>query len=143
MRPSPLRVAQAFGSARNGIEIIWRFFSNVQRIEGELPDELLNVMNTRPTIQRTRRDFSDQFFYTYVKVEGAELIAYFATFRQAFAILGFVDVDAEDLIEGLPEEVDNLRPLGVQVGEKYTSFSIASRADRHVSAKQFLGTPKS
>lgn len=90
--------------------IIWSLHSNVQRIEGQLPNELITMMSARPSIQRTRRPLTDQFAYTFVKAEDAELTAYFAMFRHSFAVLGFVDMDADRMVDGNQDMVP-LRPL--------------------------------
>lgn len=93
--------------AEGGIMLRW--YSNADRLDNKLPDELISMMSKRPVIQRTSRDLSDQFTYTFVKVADGELTAYFATFRHAFAMLGFVEMDAS-LFEA-EEQPRILRPL--------------------------------
>ena len=95
--------------------ILWRWYTNVQRLDGDIPDEFINIMGGKPTIRRTRNDLSDQFTYTFVKAADAEMTGYFASFRKAFAMLGVVDLDAEQL-KGTVPDGDILRPLGVQTG---------------------------
>jgi hypothetical protein len=89
--------------------IVWRWFSNADLLDNKLPDELISMMSKAPVIQRTRRDLSDQFTYTFVKVVDGELTAYFATFRQSFAMLGFVEMDSS--LFGVDDQSRILRPL--------------------------------
>lgn len=88
---------------------MWRWYSNAERLDDKLPDELISMMTKGATIERTKRDLSDQFSYTFLKVVDGDLAAYFATFRQSFAMLGFVEMDAS-LFE-VDEEARILRPL--------------------------------
>ncbi len=90
--------------------VIWRWYSNVQRLDGKMPDELIDLMTRTPTIQRTRRDLKDQFFYTYAKVVDGELTGYFAMFRKSFAMLGFIELDASRFEPEIRAH-DILRPL--------------------------------
>ncbi len=90
--------------------IFWRWYTNVQRLDNKLPEELLSVINSRPIVKRGHHDLSDQFSYSFAKVEDGELAGYFATFWRSFALLGFVDLDAEQLQHDLPP-LDLLRPL--------------------------------
>ena len=69
------------------------------------------MMNKRPLIQRTKRDLSDQFGYTFSKVVDGELAFYFATFRMAFSMLGFVEMDASLFeVEAHPRILRPLQP---------------------------------
>jgi len=89
--------------------IVWRWFSNADRPDNKLPDELISMMSKGAISQRTRRDLSDQFNYTFVKVVDGELTGYFATFRQSFAMLGFVEMDAP--LFAVDDQSRILRPL--------------------------------
>jgi hypothetical protein len=89
--------------------IMWRWYSNADRLDNKLPNELISMMSRGALIQRTKRDLSDQFAYTFFKVVDGELTTYFATFRKAFAMLGFVEMDAS-LFEA-EEQPRILRPL--------------------------------
>jgi|SRR6266404_8592645 len=87
----------------------WRWYSNVQRLNNELPDDLINAMDRQSLTKRVNRDLSDQFSYLFVRPDDGEITAYFATFRLSFAMLGFVETDASRL--ELPNEDRLLRPL--------------------------------
>jgi hypothetical protein len=89
--------------------IWWKWYSNVQRLDNAMPDDLIGLMRIRPTIQRTRRDLSDQFVYTYAKAEDGDLAGYFATFRQSFAMIGVIEMDADRFDPAVRSEV--IRPF--------------------------------
>jgi hypothetical protein len=89
--------------------IMWRWYSNADRLDNKLPNELISMMTRGALIQRTKRDLTDQFAYTFSKIVDGELAVYFATFRKAFAMLGFVEMDAS-LFEA-EEQSRILRPL--------------------------------
>jgi hypothetical protein len=93
--------------AEGGIMLRW--YSLADRLDNKLPNELTRMMNKRALIQRTKQDLSDQFGYTAFKVVDGELSVYFARFRQSFAMLGFVEMDAS-LFEA-EEQPRILRPL--------------------------------
>ena len=58
-----------------------RWYSLADRLDNKWPNELISMMSKRPSIQRTKRDLG-------------ELSVYFVAFREAFAMLGFVEMDA-------------------------------------------------
>jgi hypothetical protein len=89
--------------------IMSRWYSNADRLDNKLPNELISMMSKKALIQRAKRDLSDQFSYTSFKVVDGELSAYFVAFRKAFAMLGFVEMDAS-LFEA-EEQPRILRPL--------------------------------
>ena len=60
--------------------IMWRWYSNAARLDNKLPNELISMMTRGALIQRTKRDLSDQFSYTFSKVVDGELAFHFATF---------------------------------------------------------------
>jgi hypothetical protein len=94
--------------------ILWRWYSNAQRLDGSLPDALTGMLRQRPgPIERARRSLSDQFSYNFERVVDGELTGYFVTFRRSFAMLGFVEMDATKLQADLPTLLAILRPIGV------------------------------
>jgi hypothetical protein len=74
--------------------IFWRWFSNVQRLDGKMPDEFISILGERAVVRRVTRDLSDQFSYSFAKAEDGELTGFFATFRRSFAMLGVIEMDA-------------------------------------------------
>lgn len=89
----------------------WRWYSNEQKISGQLPEEFLSRFNIRGPLRRANRDISKQFGYAmYGPAEDGRMAAYFASFRFSFAILGIVAQDFADVACCVPNE-DILRPL--------------------------------
>lgn len=94
--------------------ILWRWYTNAQRLDDALPYDLIETLRQRPgPIERARRNLSDQFSYHFEKVVDGELTGYFVTFRRSFAMLGFVDMNATELQSGLRAPLAILRPIGV------------------------------
>jgi hypothetical protein len=89
--------------------IVWRWYANTERFDGALPDEFTRLIQQRPTIRHTRRDLTDQFFYTFAKATDGEVAGYYAMFRQSFAMLGFVEMDAREF-ESVTPGIKILRP---------------------------------
>ena len=77
--------------------IAWRWYSNLQHFDGELPEEQVKLLGGRPAIRRALRNLSDQFDYAFGTTPDGGLGAYFTTFRFAFAIFGFVVLDLAKL----------------------------------------------
>jgi hypothetical protein len=92
--------------------IMLRWYSLSDRLDNKLPNELISMMSKKALIQRGKRDLSDQFSYTFFKIVDGELSAYFVAFRQAFAMLGFVEMDASLFeTEELPRILRPLQPV--------------------------------
>lgn len=94
--------------AAGGIMLHW--YSNVQRYDRKLPDEVIQMMPGRPIIQRTKRDLNDQFYYVFGKAEDGDIAFFFAMFRDALAMLGFVDTDTRIFVSADPDG-EILQPL--------------------------------
>lgn len=89
--------------------IFWQWFSNVQRLDGKMPDEFIGLLGQRAMVRRTTRDLSDQFSYTFEKAKDGEFTGYFATFRRSFAMLGVIEMDTSSFtVEGNRDQI--LRP---------------------------------
>ncbi len=78
-----------------GIAIKW--FTNIQVETGAIPAALVEVLGRLPELVRCNTSLHDQFFYRYVTSDCRRLAAFLVFFRQSFAILGYVNVDADDL----------------------------------------------
>ena len=87
----------------------WRWVSNVQALEGKLPDELTSLMQMAPKAKRASRDLSDQFSYSFVRADEGDLTAYYAAFRFSFAMLGVVSISGAPL--EFVKEGELLKPL--------------------------------
>lgn len=71
-----------------------RWYSNLQVEMDAIPRELATVLPLFPKLERGRKSLSDQFFYRIGIAEENRIGTYLAMFREAFAIVGFVCVDA-------------------------------------------------
>ena len=74
--------------------IFWGWFSNVQGLDGKMPDEFIGILGQSAAVRRVTRDLSDQFSYSFAEAEDGELTGFFATFRRSFAMLGVIEMDA-------------------------------------------------
>lgn len=90
--------------------IAWRWYTNVQALEGEMPDEVVGVLGGKAVVQRANRNLGEQFDYIYGIPPGGKMAAYMATFRFSFAMLGFVSLDTTSFPK-VVSEYDILRPL--------------------------------
>lgn len=90
--------------------IAWRWYTNVQALEGDMPEEMVSILGGRAVVRRATRRLDQQFDYIYGITPGAKMAAYFATFRFSFAMLGFVSLDATTFPE-VVREYDILRPF--------------------------------
>ena len=70
-----------------------RWYSNFDRLTNSIPDDLLGLFGNHATLKQGSWDVEDQFGYSWAIAKDAEMAAYFAGFRQSFAIVGFVHHD--------------------------------------------------
>jgi hypothetical protein len=77
-----------------------RVYTNVDDIQGRLPDEVLRLMGERMTLHQGRWSVPDQFFYQHTigRVQVPALI--FSAFRRSFAILGLLGGHVSNLPDG-------------------------------------------
>jgi len=85
---------QAILPLAGGIAIRW--FTNIQVETGAIPKSLAELLGGFSELVRCNTSLHDQFFYRYVTSDCRRLAAFLVFFRQSFAILGYVNVDAED-----------------------------------------------
>lgn len=95
--------------AKGGIAMKW--FSNIQIENDEIPRDLAKLVVGFPTLSRSRTNLDRQFFYRYGISDTKQLAVFLAFFRQSFAILGYVNTDANDF--DLPDNPKILRPFRV------------------------------
>jgi hypothetical protein len=74
-----------------GVLPFW--FSNFQAAKGEIPKELLAVLDTPRTMTQGKKNVADQFQYSWATTEQREHTVLFAVFRQSFAVAAFTDTD--------------------------------------------------
>lgn len=83
-----------------GSPISTRIFSNADALEGNLPEDLLDLMGPPKTLRQGKWSVSEQFSYSYVTTDTQEYGAYFAVFRRSFAVLGVIWKSLEDIPAG-------------------------------------------
>lgn len=90
-----------------GVAVRW--FSNLQ-IEGdEIPRSIAPVLPEFPKLERAKTDLEDQFFYRWGVADTKDVAAFLAFFRRSFAIVGYVNCNADNF--GLPSDARILRPF--------------------------------
>jgi hypothetical protein len=62
------------------------FFTNKSALKGELPEELIQLMPAPRTLKQGKREVGDQFKYSWALTDEKRHSAFYATFRQSFAI---------------------------------------------------------
>lgn len=77
--------------------ITWRWYSNVDKYLGNLPDLLFEVIRPAEVPMRGQFDLSDQFHYAYATAPDGAFSLFFVAFRQAFAIAAAASTDASSL----------------------------------------------
>jgi len=74
--------------------VVFRWYSNIQALDGDIPDDLLPMLGSQPKLVRCTTTLNDQFSYRYATGPDMKASAFFVTFRESFAIAGFVREDA-------------------------------------------------
>ena len=74
----------------NSGEIYVRWFSNYDRMTGNIPDSLISQLPEPRTLKQGKWNVRDQFEYSFVVSEDEKHGIYFATFQKSFAICSFV-----------------------------------------------------
>jgi hypothetical protein len=89
--------------AGGGVQVMW--FSNVQALNGEIPDALFSMLPNRLTLQQGMKSVAEQFEYSISPVEQGHML-YFASFNKSFAVAG---VAARDRTVYLDKAPNNFR----------------------------------
>jgi hypothetical protein len=79
-----------------GVVASW-FFSNVQVFDGEIPETILPIVQSRPALVRSKNDLNDQFSYQFTVAVEKTTSIYLCSFRESFALIGMVS-----LVDDLP-----------------------------------------
>lgn len=101
-------------------EIITRFFSNVQVMDGNLPADIWRVLGCAPVLTRANIDLRSQFDYEYQIATDRQFSVFLCAFRHSFAMVGFVSEKND-----LPEEFQEVLTEG-----KFRSKPFQHDADR-------------
>lgn len=89
-------------------DIAVRWYSNLQLMNDEIPQELAGLLVNFPELRRAKSDLQDQFLYRWAVSDTGRMYVFLAMFREAFAILAFVN--ASEANRGTPEGATVLRP---------------------------------
>lgn len=88
----------------SGVVSGW-FFSNVQVMDGVIPQDILKIVGRQPTLRRANYDLKSQFGYLYqVAQEGTSSI-FLCSFRHSFAMIGYVN-ELDDLESEFDEKLE-------------------------------------
>lgn len=90
-----------------GIRPMW--FSNMQALNGEIPDLLFQMLPSPSTLRQGAKSVENQFLYSYATGESDHLL-YFASFNQSFAVGGVTALDRSFYLEGHGEKFPLIRP---------------------------------
>ena len=74
-------------------EIYVRWFSNYDRMTGNIPDSLISQLPEPRSLEQGKWNVRDQFEYSFFVHENERRGFYFAAFQRAFAIGGFVSCE--------------------------------------------------
>lgn len=92
--------------------IAFKWYTNYDKLTDRIPEALLNLLGeNRATLSQGSWRVEEQFEYTWAIPEGARMGAYFAAFRQSFAVLGFVHDDRE-----MSKDIPNMKARGPDTG---------------------------
>ena len=80
------------GQTINVVTVKW--YSNFQAATGKISDNIFQLLGPPETLTQGKWEVGDQFSYAYAVAENARMAAYFATFRESFAVLSWVCRDA-------------------------------------------------
>lgn len=99
-----------------GVSVRW--FTNYQRLKGEFPHEIEDILGPPQTLTQGKREVSDQFQYAWASANDAIATATMATFRFAFAVVCFTAAERSTLhVEGVNNDIyspgSQLRLLGI------------------------------
>jgi hypothetical protein len=93
--------------ASGGVEPMW--FSNLQAINGEIPDILFEMLRSPLTLRQGAKNAGSQFLYSYATGE-SDHVLYFASFNLSFAVGGTTALDRSIYLENRGDKFPIFRP---------------------------------
>lgn len=90
-----------------GAQVIW--FSNVQAMRGQIPQELFSLLPSPATLQQGRKTAGEQFQYSFARGEREHML-YFASFSQSSAVAGVAATDRSIWLEANADRFPIFRP---------------------------------
>lgn len=88
-----------------GATSVW-WFTNYQAMEGDIPQQLIDMMGNPRTLQQGQKHVGDQFQYSSIGTEDGAMTAHYATFRFSFAVCAFTAENAEMITP--PDGIDHV-----------------------------------
>jgi hypothetical protein len=79
-----------------GVLVMW--FSNVQALNGQIPQELFDLLPSPKTLQQGAKSVGEQFQYSHATAERGHML-YFASFNTSFAVAGVTAIDRSIILE--------------------------------------------
>jgi hypothetical protein len=88
-----------------GVIASW-FFSNVQVFDGQIPPNILSLVQGQPSLVRSKNDLHDQFSYQFALAAEKTTSVFLCSFRESFALIGLVSA-ADDLPQAFEEDAEH------------------------------------
>lgn len=85
--------------------ILTKWWSNVQVMDGQIPEQIAQHLLGVPELKRSNRLLDNQFTYRWTIAESEDAAVFLAFFREAFAILGFVQGDASKFDPAMKDDI--------------------------------------
>lgn len=102
---------------RNGA-IVSKLYSNAQVHDGELPEELLKMVGSRPTLVRASRELHNQFTYMYSIGEDGAIGIFVVGLRDSFVLMGavlFTDTCSATIWMGIQRQSSSRRDRQIAI----------------------------
>jgi hypothetical protein len=93
--------------AGGGVFVSW--YTNFNKLKGEIPDAMFQLLGPPETLQQGKMHVGDQFEYAWAIADTKKVGQFFAGFRRSFCINGFVHYNISFLEKARPD-ADLFRP---------------------------------
>jgi hypothetical protein len=90
-----------------GAQVMW--FSNVQAMNDQIPQELISLLPAPLSLQQGRKSAGEQFQYSFARGEREHML-YFASFSKSFAVAGVTAVDRSIWLEANADKFPIFKP---------------------------------
>jgi hypothetical protein len=85
------------------------WFSNVQAMNGQIPQELFDLLPSRKTLRQGAKSVGEQFQYSHASGEKDHML-YFASFNASFAVAGVTANDRSIILDATGDRFDIFSP---------------------------------
>ena len=90
-----------------GVLVMW--FSNVQALNGQIPQELFDLLPSTKTLQQGTKSVGEQFQYSHASGERGHML-YFASFNTSFAVAGVTASDRSIILNATADRFPIFAP---------------------------------